>query len=123
MSLKLAGREEQGRDSDLPISYLLCIMSGYNLSINARRMEGRKDREVRRGRTNSPSVLLEKYRNALKSLVCYNCMAVIIYHLIYVSVLFALDYFYKGQKLHLLPMGSFYYTLCVSMLNNYAMCI
>lgn len=98
MSLKLAGREEQGRDSGLPIFLSTVYMSRYNLSVNARKMEGRKDREVRRGRTNSPSVLLEKYRNALKSLVCYNCMAVIIYHLMYVSVLFALDYFIKGRN-------------------------
>lgn len=88
MKLKLAGREEHGRGSDLLILISSLLMSGHKLSVNASRVEGRKDGEGRRGRTDSPSVFLEKCRNGLKSLVCYNCMAVIIYHFVYLSVLF-----------------------------------
>lgn len=61
--------------------------------------EGKENGEDRR-RANSLWVFLEEYRNSLKVLVCYNCTAMIIYNFIYMSVLFALDYFYKEQKLY-----------------------
>lgn len=87
--------------------------------MKGRKEEGEKDGEGREEGQISPSVILKKYRNALKFLVWYNCIAVIIYHFLYLSVLFALDYFCKGQKLFLYAAnGSLFYTVCVSTLNE-----
>lgn len=42
MRLKLAGREESGRDSDLVIFLSAVYILGHNLSLNAGRKKGRK---------------------------------------------------------------------------------